>query len=379
MTASSSMHSGCRPIRVAQIVGKMNGGGVEAVVMNYYRHIDRSRVQFDFLVNSDSMLIPSEEIAALGGRVFEIPPYQRVNEYQSELLRLFKQEGWMIVHSHVNALSVFPLRAAKKADVPVRIAHSHSTSGKGEHAKNVIKAVLKTQSNRYPTDRFACSRVAGEWLFGEGSDFEIVYNAIELRRFYYDAAVRAETRANLGLADGQFAIGHVGRFTAQKNHRFLIDLFSEVARHSSDAVLLLVGSGVTRPLVESRIAELGIADRVKFLGQRVDVERLYQAFDAFVLPSLYEGLGVVAIEAQAAGLPCFLSDTITREVDVTGTCRFLPINNPDVWADAICHVERHANDGRISVQASAFADYDIDRQGERLTKKYLELIGRTHR
>ena len=168
------------PIRVAQIVGKMNGGGVEAVVMNYYRHIDRSKVQFDFLVDSDSTLIPREEIESLGGRVFEVPPYQHVVEYQRELQRLFKQEGWKIVHSHINALSVFPLRAAKKAGVPVRIAHSHSTSGKGEYAKNTLKAVLKTQSNRYPTHRFACSKFAGEWLFGNAAEFDVVYNAIDL-------------------------------------------------------------------------------------------------------------------------------------------------------------------------------------------------------
>ena len=127
------------PIRVAQVVGKMVGGGVEAVVMNYYRHIDRSKVQFDFLVDSDSTLVPREEIESLGGRIFEIPPYQHAIEYQRELQSLFTQEGWKIVHSHINALSVFPLRAAKKAGVPVRIAHSHSTSGKGEFAKNALK------------------------------------------------------------------------------------------------------------------------------------------------------------------------------------------------------------------------------------------------
>lgn len=186
------------PIRVAQIVGKMNGGGVEAVVMNYYRHIDRSKVQFDFLVDSDSTLIPREEIESLGGRVFEVPPYQHVVEYQHELQRLFKQEGWKIVHSHINALSVFPLRAAKKAGVPVRIAHSHSTSGKGEYAKNTLKAVLKTQSNRYPTHRFACSKFAGEWLFGKAAHFEVVYNAIDLDRFCFNAEARAQARADLG-------------------------------------------------------------------------------------------------------------------------------------------------------------------------------------
>lgn len=311
------------PIRVAQVMGKMRGGGVEAVVMNYYRHIDRSKVQFDFLVDSDSTLIPREEIEALGGRVFKIPPYQHVAEYQRELQRLFEQEGWRIVHSHINALSVFPLRAAKKAGVPVRIAHSHSTSGKGEHVKNALKTVLKTQSNRYPTYRFACSKFAGEWLFGKGADFEVVYNAIDLSRFRFNAGARAQARADLGLVGNQFAIGHVGRFTAQKNHAFLIDVFTEVVKRRDDAVLCLVG-----------------------------------------------------VEAQVSGLPCLLSDSITREVDVTGECKFLPIDNPVVWADEINSLSPYSYDDRKSISSGLFADYNIDLQGKRLTRKYLDLYSR---
>ena len=183
------------PIRVAHVVGKMCGGGVEAVVMNYYRHIDRSRVQFDFLVSEGSTLVPREEIGSLGGRVFEVPPYQRPFAYARSLESLFADEGWPIVHSHVNALSVFPLRAAARAGVPVRIAHSHSTAGKDEPVKNALKRLLRTQANRYPTHRLACSRYAGEWLFGEGAGFDVLYNAIELDRFPFTAEVRAEARA----------------------------------------------------------------------------------------------------------------------------------------------------------------------------------------
>lgn len=364
------------PIRVAQIVGKMNGGGVEAVVMNYYRHIDRGKVQFDFLVDSDSTLVPRDEIESLGGRVFEIPPYQHVAEYQRELQRLFKQEGWKIVHSHINALSVLPLFAAKKAGVPVRIAHSHSTSGKGEYAKNALKAVLKTQSNRYPTHRFACSGYAGEWLFGKGAEFEVMYNAIDLDRFRFNAEARAQARADLGLVGNQFAIGHVGRFTAQKNHAFLIDVFSQVAKRRDDAVLLLVGTGEAGASVKALVDERGLTDRVKLLGQRSDVNRLYQAFDAFALPSLYEGLCLVGVEAQVSGLPCLLSDVITREVDVTGECEFLPIDNSAVWANEINLLSPYSYEDRISISSGLFADYNIDLQGKRLTRKYLDLYSR---
>lgn len=361
------------PIRVAQVVGKMNGGGVEAVVMNYYRHIDRSRVQFDFLVDADSTLVPRDEIESLGGRVFEISPYQHVLEYQRELRRLFKQEGWKIVHSHINALSVFPLCAAKKASVPVRIAHSHSTSGKGEYAKNALKTMLKTQANRYPTHRFACGRYAGEWLFGKGTDFDVIYNAIDLNRFSFDAEARAQARADLGLVGDQFAIGHVGRFTAQKNHAFLIDVFEQVVKRRDDAVLLLVGSGEDEDSVRAKVAERGLMDCVKFLGQRDDVDRLYSAFDVFVLPSLYEGLCVVGVEAQAAGLPCLFSDAITREVDMSGKNEFLTIDDLAPWVDGLCNLSTNGLVSRELANSSRFTNYDINAQALLLAEKYEKL------
>lgn len=357
-------------MRVAQVMGFMNGGGVEQVVMNYYRHIDRSRVQFDLLVCEGSEMVPQEEVESLGGRVLMVPPYSDLPRFMRELERLFREERWPIVHSHVNALSVFPLRAAKRAGVPVRIAHSHSTSGRGELAKNALKAALRTQANRYPTHRMACSRYAGEWLFGRGADFDVLHNAIELSRFAFDAGARARTRAELGIADDQLVIGHVGRFMPQKNHGFLMEVFAEVAERREDAVLLLVGTGELEGPTRARAEELGVADRVKFLGQRDDAGRLYQAFDAFILPSLYEGLPLVSVEAQRAGLPCFLSDAITREVDVTGAVRFLPIDDPGGWADALSDVDPGR---RVPVHSGYFENYDINRAAERLTLRYLEL------
>ncbi len=365
------------PIRVAQIMGYMNGGGVESVVMNYYRHIDRSRVQFDLVVCDGSSMVPYDEVESLGGHVFMVPPYSEVAAYRKGIMRLFREHGWAIVHSHMNALSVFPLSAAKSVGVPVRIAHSHSTAGKGEYAKNAAKALLKTQANRYPTHRFACSRYAGEWLFGKGADFEVVYNAIDLNRFSFNAEARAKARADLGLVGGQFAVGHVGRFMAQKNHGFLIDVFEQVAKRREDAVLLLVGTGEAEACVESSVAERGLSDRVRFLGQRTDMPDIYAAFDAFVLPSLYEGLCLVGVEAQRSGLPCLLSDAITREVDVTGECRFFPIDDPGVWADAICGLVPRGDVERAAVDDALFSNYDIEKQGTWLTEKYLKLYEET--
>lgn len=364
------MNKAISPIRVAHVMGKMVGGGVEQVVMNYYRHIDRSCVQFDFLVDADSTFVPREEIESLGGRVFEIPPYQHVFAYQRELVTLFREQGWKIVHSHINALSVFSLRAAKEANVPVRIAHSHSTAGKGEHVKNALKAILRTQSNRYPTHRMSCSRYAGEWLFGKKADFEVIHNAIDLSRFVFNKELRAEVRAGLGIADDQLLIGHVGRFMPQKNHRFLIEVFSEVVRRRDDALLMLIGTGEDESKAKAWVSEYGVVNRVMFLGQRNDVDRLYQAFDVFVLPSLYEGLPLVSVEAQISGLPCFLSDRITREVDVTGSVCFLPIEDPFMWADHLCST---CSTKRVDVDKRDFIEYDIFTEAKKLEDKYINL------
>ena len=360
-----------RPIRVAQIVGKMVGGGVESVVMNYYRHVDHSKVQFDFLVDEDSTRVPEEEITALGGRVFRIPPYQHPIRYRHELVRLMREQQWPIVHSNINTLSVFPLSAAKKVGVPVRIAHSHSTMGKGEFAKNAMKLALRPFANVYPTIRFACGHYAGEWLFGKKHDFTVVPNAIELDKFRFDPSVRQETRKELDVAEDTFLIGHVGRFMPQKNQAFLVDVLADLVSSKTNTMLVFVGVGPDKKDVQQHAEELGVADHVMFLGQRSDVNRLYQAFDVFCLPSLYEGLCVVGFEAQCAGLPCLFSDAITREVDVTGASRFMPIESHKEWSSFISSMEPGT---RISSSEKAFSNYDISENAQKLTTMYLKLL-----
>lgn len=360
-----------KPIRVAQVVGKMNGGGVEAVVMNYYRHIDRSKVQFDFLVDEDSTRVPEEEITALGGCVFRIPPYQHPIRYRRTLIRLMREQQWLIVHSNINTLSVFPLSAAKKIGVPVRIAHSHSTMGKGEFAKNVMKLVLRPFANVYPTVRFACGHYAGEWLFGKNRDFTVIPNAIELDKFRFDPTVRRETRKELGIAEDTFLIGHVGRFMPQKNQTFLVDVLADLLPSRPNTMLAFVGDGPDKVDVQQHAEELGVADYVLFLGQRSDVNRLYQAFDVFCLPSLYEGLCLVGVEAQRAGLPCLFSDTITREVDVTKSSRFMSIESVKEWSSFIATLEPGS---RADLAEEMFSDYDISRNAQKLTAMYMKLF-----
>ncbi len=359
------------------VMGKMLGGGVESVIMNYYRSIDRSQVQFDFLVDSDSTLVPRDEIETLGGRVFEIPPYQHIAEYQMGLGRLFEQEGWPIVHSHINALSVFPLRAAKRAGIPVRIAHSHSTSGRGELAKNALKAVLKTQANRYPTHRLACSRLAGDWLFGKGADYTIMRNAVDLSVFSPNSEDRARERELLGVADGQLLVGHIGRFMEQKNHIFLLEIFKELLELRPGSVLALVGDGPLLNCIHEKACELGLDGSVLFLGTRVDVPSLYRAFDVFCLPSLYEGLPMVGIECQAAQTPILASDTVTAEAAATSLMEFESLDSdPGVWARKLLRmVGKHPSGCDLEL----IRDYDISSAASKLLIFYRSAMGEHER
>lgn len=361
-------------ICVAQILGKMNGGGVEQVVMNYYRFIDRTCVQFDFVVEQGSQQVPLEEISRLGGRVFRVPSMKDLLSYERALRKLMREQRWQIVHSHLNALSVFPLRAAACEGVPVRIAHSHSSAGGVEPGRDLAKNVLRCFANRYPTHRFACSDHAGRWLFGNRASFEVVQNAIDVKRFAYNDEVRREVRASLGISEQCLVVGHVGRFAVQKNHRFLIDVFERLQRNIN-AVLILIGSGCLEKEVRSLVHQKHLDDSVFFLGFREDVERFYQAFDVFALPSHYEGLGIVNIEAQTAGLPCVVSDKVTRESDVSGNVVYLATDDSGRWAKTIA--------GFAACPRKALQEDVIDQRGfgietaaSKLLQRYCELSSR---
>lgn len=328
------------PIRVAQIIGKWLGGGVEAVVMNYYRHIDRSKIQFDFICDEDSTNIPYQEIEELGGKVILIPPYQKIFKYQKELCKVLKNGGYRIIHSHINTLSIFPLYAAKRVGVPIRIAHSHSTTNKKEWKKNLLKQILRPFSKIFATDYMCCSELAGRWLFGDKEynkgNVYLLNNAIDLDKFKYDEKVRKEKRKDLNISDDTLVIGHVGRFVEQKNHRFLIDIFNEVHKENENSILLLAGQGPLMDEMKEKVIKLGLEDNVKLLGQRKDINELYQAFDVFCLPSLYEGLPVVGIEAQATGLLCVFSDDMTKETKILDSTIFLSLEQSNrKWADYV--------------------------------------------
>lgn len=365
-------------IKVAQIIGKWLGGGVEAVVLNYYKNIDRNKIQFDFICDSDSTDIPYEEIESLGGRVILIPPYQKVFKYQKELKRVLKEGNYKIVHSHINALSIFPLRAAKKAGVPIRIAHSHSTSNKKEWKKNLIKNILRPFSKVYANVYMCCSELAGRWLFGnkeydKGSVY-LLNNAIDLNKYKYDEKIRKKKRKELGIKDTTFVVGHIGRFVEQKNHRFLIDIFYEIHKKNKDSVLLLAGQGPLMDEMKDKVHNLKLDECVCFLGQRKDANELYQAFDLFLLPSLYEGLPVVGVEAQASGNLCYLSTDMTKETKVLDSTKFMSLNNSaEEWASSILNDIKKYKKHNTEDEVSKYG-FNIKLEQKKLVDYYINIL-----
>ena len=365
------------PIRVASVIGRYIGGGVEAVTINYYRNIDKNKVQLDFICDEDSTNIPYEEIERMGGKVIIIPSYSKPFKYHKALKRVLKEGNYKIIHSNINTLSVFSLFAAKCAGVPVRIAHSHSTTNKKEKKKNLMKQILRPFSKVFATDYMCCSELAGRWLFGnkeyDKGNVYLLNNAIDLDKFKYNESLRKKKRKELGIKDDALVIGHIGRFVAQKNHDFLIDIFNEIHKKNNNSILLLAGQGPLMEDIKNKVKELNLEDSVKFLGQRNDANELYQAFDVFLLPSLYEGLPVVGVEAQAAGLLCYLSDDMTKETKVLDITKFMSLNNtPEEWADNILDdVKKYK---RIDTSKEMTAkNFNIKEEAKKLEEYYLNV------
>jgi glycosyltransferase involved in cell wall biosynthesis len=319
----------------------MNRGGLETMLMNYYRQLDRQKIQFDFMVHREHKGHYDDEILQLGGRIYRMPQI-RPGNYRTYFKLLDEFFGihleYQVVHSHINENSSFVLRAAKRAGIPCRIAHSH-LSDLGIDMKLPFRLYARYAMGNNPSKYFACSKKAGQWLFGkkilESNEVKVLNNAVNVKEFCYNERIRKEVRKELDAGD-KLVIGHIGRFGKQKNHDFLINIFKAVQNKRPDSILLMAGDGPLRAVIERKAAKLGLSSHVRFLGIRSDIARLMQGMDLFLFPSLFEGLPVVLVEAQAAGLPCVVSDTITRETDVTGRIEFVSLSEPTKkWADRI--------------------------------------------
>ena len=358
-------------IRVLQVATYMGRGGLESMIMNYYRHIDREKVQFDFLVHRQERAAFDDEIESLGGRIYRLPrlvPWSK--SYLSALNRFFEEHPeYKVVHVHQDCLSSVILKAAQQHNIPVRIAHSHNAN-QDRNLKYPIKLWYKRFIPQYATNLFACGKDAGDWMFG-GASYQIINNAIDVAAYTYDPTKRQEMRRQLGL-ENDFTIGHVGRFNQPKNHPFLIDIFAALLKKEPNAVLLLAGGGEGMSQIREKAQKLGIAEHVHFLGVRSDVADLMQAMNVFVFPSLYEGLPVTMVEAQAAGLPCIISDKVPPECILTeGLVDVMPLSaSPETWAEKI--LAKRAiprTDRRAEIAAHGF---DITTEAVKLQEFYLE-------
>lgn len=358
-------------IRVLQVVSVMDAGGMENYIMNIYRKIDRTKVQFDFLVHHKREGFFDKEIKGLGGRIFYCSMLDDKNifRYISDLNKIFTENNYKIVHGHLSSLALMYLGIAKKHKVPYRIAHSHGAghlkSIKG-YAKYFMFKGAKIFANKY----YACSSDAGKYLFGN-KKFEFLPNGVNPNRFVFNQSNREEIRNQYNLND-KFVIGHTGRFNLQKNHIFLLNVFKLFHDKTPNAHLLLLGGGELEDIIKSETNRLGLNDFVIFAGVQKECEKYYHAMDVFVLPSLFEGLPVTGIEAQYAGLPCIFSDEISKEVKITDDVQFIGISNNDKqhWVSAF---EKSA-DTNIDRFPKINCDiYNVNVSSADMQKRYIEM------
>lgn len=329
------------PIRVLQVLGTTDLGGAESRVMDLYRNMDRERVQFDFAVHTEKKGFFDEEIETMGGRIYRMPRFLVYNWYAyRKAWRLFFSEhpDYACVHGHMTSTAAIYLPLASAAGVPRTVAHARS-AGVDSGIKGVLTRLLRRSLYKKTEYCLAASALAGEAVFGRYAAAQgivhVVPNAVQLQKYEYDPDKRAKMRARLSL-EGKFTVGHVGRFSPMKNHGFLLEVFRAVCDRRPESVLLLLGTGSGIQEAKQKAQALGIADRVLFLGQKGNVQDYYQAMDFFLFPSLYEGLPGTVLEAQAAGLPCLLSDTITREVGVTDLVTYKSLSDgPQAWAEEV--------------------------------------------
>lgn len=330
-----------KEIRILHVLGSLDRGGAETMIMNIYRNIDRSKIQFDFIVHTNEKCDYNDEILEYGGKIFNIPRYTGKNhfKYKRAWIEFFNSyPQYKVIHGHMRSTASIYLRIAKKYGL-VTIAHSHSTASRGNVLEKIVKKIMQFPI-RYRADYlFACSNEAGKWLFGRNSikkdNYKVIKNAIDIEKYTFNEVKRSEIRKKLNIQN-KFVVGHVGSFTYPKNHKFLIDVFYEIQKQEKDSVLLLIGDGVLRPQIEEQIKKFGINNKVIMTGVVSNVNDYMQAMDVFVFPSIFEGLGMAVIEAQAAGLQCIVSENIPKEAYITEKIKNISLHKKyEIWVNQI--------------------------------------------
>ncbi len=363
------------PVRVLMVVTQMNRAGIESLLMDVYRGIDRELVQFDFYTFRETPGQFDDEIFSLGGKVYYNAPLSvgKLFEIPKRFERFFyAHPEYRMIHAHMNQWCGWILKGAKAAGVPVRIAHAHTSLVKGS-VKNTVKNLIKRTTNRYATYKIAVSDKAAAWLYGkravERGEVHFWKNSIREDAFVFSEVLRKQKREELGLGSA-FTLIHVGNLRREKNHPYLFRVFAEVLKQRPESRLLLIGSDMSNGALEDLAEKLGIREQSLFLGSRSDVPQLLQAGDVFVFPSFYEGFPCAVLEAQAAGLPCLISDTITSEVAVTTLVEQRSIQEePRMWAETVLAMgaaKRYSTSAEI-----AAAGYSLSESTARTQAFYL--------
>lgn len=369
-----------RKLRVLQVGMTRNLGGIETYLIEQFRHLDKSKIDYDFVnITGEYSICYGDEILASGSKIFKV-----VSRHKNPLLHywqwftiLLQNKGvYDVIVLNTNSLEyVFPLVLGKVFGIPVRVIHSHNSGFENKQglARRLLVGMNKKLLAWSANLRFACSQFAGQWMFKD-NPYHVIYNAIDIHKYDADLLVREETRNALGLHT-ELTLLHVGRFSYQKNHSFLLDIFKEVHAIQPDSVLLLVGDTTEESEflteVKRKIKAYGLENVVRLLGRRDDVNKIMQAVDVLVMPSFFEGLTVVGIEAQASDLPLLLSDTVTKELGLLPSTQFISLEaGPTAWAEAIVNSKQHNRQSRYEELKAA--GYDIGNETERVEKLLID-------
>lgn len=367
-----------KPIRILHVLGRLDRGGAETMVMNLYRNIDRSKIQFDFVIHTREKCDYNDEIYKLGGKIYNIPRYYGKNHYSyKKAWRDFfsSHTEYKVIHGHMRSTASIYLRIAKRYGLKT-IAHSHSTASRGNIIDQLVKNMMQFPIRFIADYLFACSMEAGEWLFGKSAvkkdNYKIIKNAIDAQKYQFSISIRNRIRKYLNV-ESKFVIGHVGSFTYPKNHKYLLRVFRDFLEQNKHAILLLIGEGELKPEIERDIQMLGLEDKVIMTGSVSNVNDYLHGMDFFVFPSLFEGLGIAVIEAQASGLPCIVSDKVPEEALITEMVEIMPIDSSKKWANTIFN-KKTINKREDTLTSIVRHGYDIKDQVQNLQSIYLDIV-----
>ena len=368
-------------IRVLHVLGELNCGGAENMVMNLYRNIDKTKIQFDFVIHTSKKCYFEDEVKKLGGKIYRVDRYKGINyfQYKKQWKNIFKTHPeYKIIHGHVRSTASIYLKIAKKYGL-CTIAHSHSSSS-GKGIKAVIKNILQYKI-RFIADFFiGCSKQSAEWLFGKkvlnSNKCMILNNAIDTKKYLYNKEIRKRVRKKLEIKNNKKIIANIGRFSKVKNHKFLIEIYEKLLEIDNNYILLLIGNGELEEKIKKLVKNKNLSKKVIFTGVRNDINELLQAIDILVMPSFYEGLPLTLVEAQAASLPCLITDTITKEVELTNLIYRKKLEQSELeWAEEIIKILNSFNreaklDSQVDLKNK---EYDIDIICKKIEKFYKNL------